>query len=65
MDTINMGFGAEAELLITPRDEARRRLNRARLRMGETNFLPPGDEARDAAVRELRLALAVAAEMGI
>jgi hypothetical protein len=65
MDTINAGSLGEREQLIPIRDEARRRLNRARQRIAETQHLPPGDEDRDAAVRELRLALAVGAEMGI
>lgn len=65
MDTTHISSYGEAELLRTPRDEARRRLNRARQGIAETKHLPTGDEARDAALRELRLALAVAAEMGI
>lgn len=70
MDTTHIGTLGEREALIPIRDEARRRLNRARHRMAETSHLPPGSPSgktseRDAAVRELRVALAVAAEMGI
>jgi hypothetical protein len=55
----------ESDLLIDPKNQARRKLKRAIEGITETAHLPPGCDERDAAIEQLRWAKALAAEMEI